>query len=123
MGRWLAEGGYDKIAERLFNELRCDRLLLEYDSPRAGDFAPLRFVPKDKIVVLGLITTKHGKLETADEIMRRIEEAARYLPVEQLALSPQCGFASSGRGNPLTEKQQWRKLELVSAVAEIVWKH
>ena len=123
MGRWLAEGGYDKIAERLFNELRCDRLLLEYDSPRAGDFAPLRFVPKDKIVVLGLITTKDGKLETADEIVRRIDEAARYLPVEQLALSPQCGFASSGRGNPLTEEQQWRKLELVSAVAETVWKH
>jgi 5-methyltetrahydropteroyltriglutamate--homocysteine methyltransferase len=123
MGRWLAEGGYDKIAERLFNELRCDRLLLEYDSPRAGDFAPLRFVPKNKIVVLGLITTKHGKLETADEIVRRIDEAARYLPVEQLVLSPQCGFASSGRGNPLTEDQQWRKLELVSAVAETVWKH
>ena len=123
MGRWLAEGGYDKIAERLFNELRCDRLLLEYDSPRAGDFAPLRFVPKDKVVVLGLITTKDGKLETADQIVRRIDEAARYLPVEQLALSPQCGFASSGRGNPLTEEQQWRKLELVSSVAETVWKH
>jgi 5-methyltetrahydropteroyltriglutamate--homocysteine methyltransferase len=123
MGRWLAEGGYDKIAEKLFNELRCDRFLLEYDSPRAGDFTPLRFVPKNKIVVLGLITTKHGKLETADDIVRRIDEAARYLSVEQLALSPQCGFASSGRGNPLTEDQQWRKLELVSAVAETVWKH
>ena len=123
MGRWLADGGYDKIAEKLFNELRCDRLLLEYDSPRAGDFAPLRFVPKNKIVVLGLITTKHGKLETADEIVRRVDEAARYLPVEQLALSPQCGFASSGRGNPLTEEEQWRKLELVSAVAETIWKH
>jgi 5-methyltetrahydropteroyltriglutamate--homocysteine methyltransferase len=123
MGRWLAEGGYDKIAEKLFNELRCDRFLLEYDSPRAGDFTPLRFVPKNKIVVLGLITTKHGKLETADDILRRIDEAARYLSVEQLALSPQCGFASSGRGNPLTEDQQWRKLELVSAVAETVWKH
>jgi 5-methyltetrahydropteroyltriglutamate--homocysteine methyltransferase len=123
MGRWLAEGGYDKIAEKLFNELSCDRLLLEYDSPRAGDFTPLRFVPKNKIVVLGLITTKHGKLETADDIVRRIDEAARYLSVEQLALSPQCGFASSGRGNPLTEDQQWRKLELVSAVAETVWKH
>ena len=123
MGRWLAEGGYDKIAERLFNELRCDRLLLEYDGPRAGDFAPLRYVPKNKIVVLGLITTKHGELETRDEILRRIDEAARYIPLEQLALSPQCGFASSGRGNPLTEEQQWRKLELVSAVAETVWKH
>jgi 5-methyltetrahydropteroyltriglutamate--homocysteine methyltransferase len=123
MGRWLADGGYDKIAEKLFNELRCDRLLLEYDSPRAGDFAPLRFVPKNKIVVLGLITTKHGELETADELVRRVDEAARYLPVEQLALSPQCGFASSGRGNPLTEEEQWRKLELASAVAETVWKH
>jgi methionine synthase II (cobalamin-independent) len=86
-------------------------------------FAPLRFVPKNKIVVLGLITTKHGQLETTDEIVRRVDEAARYLPVEQLALSPQCGFASSGRGNPLTEEEQWRKLELVSAVAETVWKH
>ena len=105
MGRWLADGGYDKIAEKLFNELRCDRLLLEYDSPRAGDFAPLRFVPKNKIVVLGLITTKHGELETADEIARRVDEAARYLLVEQLALSPQCGFASSGRENPLTEEE------------------
>ena len=103
--------------------MRALPLLLEYDSPRAGDFSPLRFVPKNKIVVLGLITTKHGKLETADEIVRRVNEAARYLPVEQLALSPQCGFASSGRGNPLTEEEQWRKLELVSAVAETVWKH
>jgi 5-methyltetrahydropteroyltriglutamate--homocysteine methyltransferase len=123
MGRWLADGGYDKIAEKLFNELRCDRLLLQYDSPQAGDFAPLRFVPKNKIVVLGLITTKHGELETADELVRRVDETARYLPVEQLALSPQCGFASSGRGNPLTEEEQWRKLELASAVAETVWKH
>ena len=123
MGRWLAEGGYDEIAERLFNELRCDRLLLEYDSPRAGDFRPLRFVPKSKIAVLGLITTKHGELESRDELVRRIEDAARYLPLDQLALSPQCGFASSGRGNPLTEEQQWRKLELVSEVARRVWKH
>jgi 5-methyltetrahydropteroyltriglutamate--homocysteine methyltransferase len=76
-----------------------------------------------KIVVLGLITTKHGKLETVDEIVRRVDEAARYLPVEQLALSPQCGFGCSGRGNPLTEEEQWRKLELVSSVAETVWKH
>jgi 5-methyltetrahydropteroyltriglutamate--homocysteine methyltransferase len=122
MGRWLADGGYDKIAEQLFSELRCDRLLLEYDSPRAGDFAPLRYVPKNKVAVLGLVTTKHGELEAKDEIVRRIDEAARYLPLEQLALSPQCGFASSGRGNPLTEEQQWRKLELVSTVAEAVWK-
>jgi methionine synthase II (cobalamin-independent) len=123
MGRWLAEGGYDQIAERLFNELRCDRLLLEYDSPRAGDFTPLRFVPKSKVAVLGLITTKHGELESRDELIRRIDEAARCLPLDQLALSPQCGFASSGRGNPLTEEQQWRKLELISEVARKVWKH
>jgi 5-methyltetrahydropteroyltriglutamate--homocysteine methyltransferase len=121
MGRWLAEGGYEPIAEKLFNELRCDRLLLEYDSSRAGDFAPLRHVPKGKVVVLGLITTKHGDLESQDEIMRQIDKAAQYVPLEQLALSPQCGFASSGRGNPLTEEQQWRKLELVAVVARKAW--
>jgi 5-methyltetrahydropteroyltriglutamate--homocysteine methyltransferase len=121
MGRWLAEGGYEPIAEKLFNELRCDRLLLEYDSSRAGDFAPLRHVPKAKVVVLGLITTKHGDLESQDEIMRQIDKAAQYVPLEQLALSPQCGFASSGRGNPLTEEQQWRKLELVAVVARKAW--
>jgi len=92
MGRWLAEGGYEPIAEKLFNELRCDRLLLEYDSPRAGDFAPLRHVPKGKIVVLGLVTTKHGDLESRDEIMRQIDKAAHYLPLEQLALSPQAAL-------------------------------
>jgi 5-methyltetrahydropteroyltriglutamate--homocysteine methyltransferase len=123
MGRWLAEGGYEPIAEKLFNELRCDRLLLEYDSGRAGDFTPLRHVPKGKIVVLGLVTTKHGNLESRGDLMRQIDDAASYVPLEQLALSPQCGFASSGRGNPLTEEQQWRKLELVAAVAETVWKH
>jgi 5-methyltetrahydropteroyltriglutamate--homocysteine methyltransferase len=121
IGRWLAEGAYDDIAERLFNKLKCDRFLLEYDSPRAGDFAPLRYVPKSKIVVLGLITTKTGELETRDDILRRIDEAAKYLPLEQLALSPQCGFASSGRGNPLTIEQQWSKLKLVSSIAEEVW--
>jgi 5-methyltetrahydropteroyltriglutamate--homocysteine methyltransferase len=121
MGRWLAEGSYEPIAEKLFNELHCDRLLLEYDSPRAGDFAPLRHVPKKKVAVLGLITTKHGALESRDDIMRKIDAAAHYLPLEQLALSPQCGFASSGRGNPLTQEQQWRKLELVAAVAQQVW--
>jgi 5-methyltetrahydropteroyltriglutamate--homocysteine methyltransferase len=119
-GRWLAEGGYEPIAEKLFNELRCDRLLLEYDSRRAGDFAPLRHVPKDKIVVLGLVTTKHGALESRDDIIRQIDKAAHYLPLEQLALSPQCGFASSGRGNPVTEEQQWRKLELVAGIAQTV---
>jgi 5-methyltetrahydropteroyltriglutamate--homocysteine methyltransferase len=121
MGRWLAEGGYDEIAEKLFCDLRCDRLLLEYDSPRAGGFAPLRFVPADKIVVLGLVTTKSGVLEARDELLRRIEEAAKVVPIERLALSPQCGFASSGEGNPLSEEQQWAKLELVGEVADAVW--
>jgi methionine synthase II (cobalamin-independent) len=121
MGRWLAEGAYDPIAEKLFTELRCDRLLLEYDSPRAGGFEPLRFVPDEKTVVLGLITTKSGALESRDQILRRIDEASRYVPIERLALSPQCGFASSGRGNPLTEDEQWRKLELVASIAREVW--
>jgi 5-methyltetrahydropteroyltriglutamate--homocysteine methyltransferase len=121
MGRWLAEGGYDALAERLFNGLRCDRLLLEYDSPRAGTFEPLRFVPNDKVVVLGLVTNKRGELESRDELLRRIEEASAYVPVERLALSPQCGFASSGRGSPITEDQQWAKLELVASVAQEVW--
>jgi methionine synthase II (cobalamin-independent) len=121
MGRWLAEGGYGPIAEKLFTELRCDRLLLEYDSPRAGGFDPLRFVPSDKVVVLGLITTKIGALERRDDVLRRIDEASRHVPIDRLALSPQCGFASSGRGNPLTEDEQWRKLELVVSVARDVW--
>jgi 5-methyltetrahydropteroyltriglutamate--homocysteine methyltransferase len=121
MGRWFAEGGYDAIAERLFRGLRCDRLLLEFDSPRAGGFAPLRFVPADKVAVLGLITTKTGELESRDELLRRIDEASRILPLEQLALSPQCGFASTPAGNPLTPQQQWRKLELVGSLAREVW--
>jgi 5-methyltetrahydropteroyltriglutamate--homocysteine methyltransferase len=121
MGRWLAEGGYDAIAEKLFTQLRCDRLLLEYDSPRAGGFEPLRFVAGDKFVVLGLLTTKNGRLESRGDLLRRIEEASAHVPVERLALSPQCGFASSGRGNPLTEEEQWRKLELVGSVADEVW--
>lgn len=121
MGRWVAEGGYDAIAEQLFQGLRCDRFLLEYDSERAGTFTPLRFVPKRKIAVLGLVTTKSGALESADDLHRRIDAAAIYLPLEQLALSPQCGFASSGRGNPLSEDEQWRKLELVTTVAARVW--
>ena len=121
VGRWLAEGGYDAMAERLFAELRCDRLLLEYDDARSGTFAPLRFVPEDKVVVLGLVTTKRGRLESRDEVLRRIEEASRYVPLERLALSPQCGFASSGRSNPISEDEQWRKLELVVDVADEVW--
>jgi len=110
MGRWLAEGGYEPLAERLFTELRCQRLLLEYDSERAGGFEPLRFVPENKIVVLGLISSKTGLLESRDDVLARIDEASKYVPVERLALSPQCGFASSGKGNPFTEDDQWRKL-------------
>ena len=112
---------YDAIAERLFNSLRHDRLLLEYDTERAGTFAPLRFVPKNKIVVLGLVSSKVPQLESADELKRRIDEASRYLPVDQLALSPQCGFSSNIVGNLLSEDDQWRKLELIQQVAADVW--
>src|SRR5690606_4965307 len=118
VGRWLAEGGYDAMAEKLFGELRCDRLLLEYDDARSGGFEPLRFVPADRAVGLGLVSTKRAELESRDEILRRIEEAAQFVDVDRLALSPQCGFASSGKGNPISEDEQWRKLELVASVAD-----
>ena len=118
---WHREGGYDAIAERLFNTLKHDRFLLEYDTERAGGFAPLRFVPKGKMVVLGLVSTKVPVLENADELKRRIDEAARYLPLEQLALSPQCGFSSNIVGNLLTEDDQWRKFDLIRQVARDVW--
>jgi len=118
---WHREGSYDAIAERLFGGLRFDRLLLEYDSARAGGFEPLRFVPKGVTVVLGLITTKTGAIETTAELIRRIKQAARFLPLEQLALSPQCGFASGIAGNLLTEDEQWRKLEVMMDVAQQVW--
>ncbi len=121
MGLWLAEGGYGPVAERLFTGLHCDRLLLEYDSSRSGGFAPLRFVPARKVVVLGLITTKTGLLEERDDLLRRIDQASRIVPLERLALSPQCGFASSVAGNPLTRDDQWRKLELVASLAREVW--
>jgi 5-methyltetrahydropteroyltriglutamate--homocysteine methyltransferase len=119
--QWYAEGGYDPIAEKLFHELQVDAFLLEYDSQRAGTFEPLRFVPRGKTVVLGVVSTKLPELEAADQLLRRIEEASKYLPVEQLALSPQCGFASNEQGNLLTEEQQWRKLELVVQTARKVW--
>lgn len=118
---WHREGAYDAIAERLFNALHHQRLLLEYDTERAGGFEPLRFVPKGKIVVLGLITTKIGRVETVDELKRRVEEAARYVPIEQLALSPQCGFASSIAGNLLGEDEQWRKLDVMLETAAQIW--
>jgi len=118
---WHREGHYDAIADQLFNGLKHQRLLLEYDTERAGSFEPLRFVPKGKIAVLGLITTKVARVETVDELCRRIDEAARYLPLEQLAISPQCGFASSLRGNLLTEDEQFRKLDLMLETAAKVW--
>ena len=118
---WHREGHYDAIAEKLFNGLDHQRLLLEYDTERAGTFEALRFVPKGKLVVLGLITTKVGRVETVDELRRRIDEAARYLPLEQLAISPQCGFASSIRGNLLTEEEQFRKLDVMLETAAKVW--
>ena len=118
---WHREGSYDAIAERLFNALKHQRFLLEYDTERAGGFEPLRFVPKDKIVVLGLVSTKVPALESPDELKRRIDEAARYLPLEQLALSPQCGFSSNIVGNLLSEDDQWRKFDLIRQVAADVW--
>jgi methionine synthase II (cobalamin-independent) len=118
---WLAQGGYEPVADVLFNMVEVDRYLLEYDTDRAGDFKPLRYLPKGKIVVLGLVTSKRGALENADELARRIDEAARHAPLEQLALSPQCGFASAGRGNRLTDEQQWAKLRLIVEVARRVW--
>ena len=120
-GHWYAEGGYDSIAERLFNELAVDRFLLEYDDARSGTFEPLRFIPKDKTVVLGLISSKHPELERKEDLIRRIEEAAKIISLEQLALSPQCGFASTMEGNLLTEEDQWAKLQLVVDVARQVW--
>lgn len=118
---WHREGRYDPIAERLFGSLRFDRLLLEYDTERAGGFEPLRYVPKGVIVVLGLITTKTGRVETVDELKRRIDDAARFIPLEQLALSPQCGFASGIAGNLLTEDEQWAKIDVMLETARQVW--
>jgi 5-methyltetrahydropteroyltriglutamate--homocysteine methyltransferase len=120
-GHWMAEGGYDPIAERVFNEIGVDAFFLEYDSPRAGGFEPLRFMPRDKVVVLGLVSTKTSELEPADLLKKRIEEAARYVPLENLCLSPQCGFSSNYLGNPVTIDDERRKLERVVQVAEAVW--
>ncbi len=120
-GKWLGEGGYEAVAEEVFSRLDADALFLEYDSPRAGGFAPLAQVPGEKRVVLGLVSTKTPVLETADELMRRVEEASRFVAPERLALSPQCGFASTEAGNPLTPDDQWRKLELVVQTAARIW--
>jgi len=119
--RWYTEGGYDLIAEKLFHRLDVDTFLLEYDTDRSGGFEPLRLVPRNKNVVLGLVTTKEPRLESQDELRRRIDEAARYIPLENLALSPQCGFASVAAGNLISQDDQWRKLELVVDTARKVW--
>jgi 5-methyltetrahydropteroyltriglutamate--homocysteine methyltransferase len=118
---WSVEGGYDPIAEQLFNDLKVQRLFLEYDTPRAGNFAPLRFVPPDKSVVLGLITTKTPEVETPDLLLARVGEAAEYVPLDRLALSPQCGFASTLAGNLITPEVQRAKLETLGRVAREVW--
>ena len=120
-GAWVAEGGYDPVAELLFNEINVNGYFLEYDSDRAGGFAPLRFLPKGKIAVLGLVTTKNSNLETKDEIRRRIDEAAKYVDIEQLALSPQCGFSSGIGGEAMSVEREFEKLKLVIDVAREVW--
>jgi 5-methyltetrahydropteroyltriglutamate--homocysteine methyltransferase len=118
---WAAEGGYEPVAEALLAEMKVDAYFLEYDDERSGDFRPLRFLPKDKIVVLGLVTTKFGKLESKDELKRRIDEAAKYVPLEQLCLSPQCGFSSTVEGNDIAVEAQRAKLQLVVETAREVW--
>lgn len=118
---WYAEGGYDAIAEKLFGELRVDRFLLEYDDERSGGFEPLRLVPRGKLVVLGLVSSKLAEVESADDLRRRIDQASKFVPLEELALSPQCGFASTMEGNLVSEDIQWAKLKLVADTARAVW--
>jgi 5-methyltetrahydropteroyltriglutamate--homocysteine methyltransferase len=124
LSRGHAEGGYEPVAEAMFNELKVDGFFLEYDDARSGDFAPLRFVPKgDLRIVLGVITSKFGELEPKDQIKRRIDEAAKYMPLEQMCLSAQCGFASHTGGNLLSEEQQWAKLRHIVEIAAEIWPH
>lgn len=118
---WVAEGSYEPVAEILFNEMNVDAFFLEYDDERSGDFAPLRFMPDDKLVVLGLVTTKVPELEPADSLKQRVDEAARYVGIENLCLSPQCGFSSTVHGNQISQDDQWSKLELVVNTAEQIW--
>jgi 5-methyltetrahydropteroyltriglutamate--homocysteine methyltransferase len=117
----VAEGGYDFVAEALFNDLDVDGFFMEWDDARSGGFEPLRFVPKGKVVVLGLVTTKRGDLEAKDDLKRRIEEASRHVDIDQLCLSPQCGFSSTVEGNALTYDDQVAKLRLVVETADEVW--
>ena len=118
---WYAEGGYDAVAEKLFGSLNVDRFLLEYDDARSGTFEPLRFIPRSKIAVLGLISSKRAELESGAQIVARVREASKYLPLENLTLSPQCGFASVMQGNLLSEEQQWAKMKLVADTAREIW--
>jgi len=118
---WAAEGGYEPVAEVLFNELAVDGYFLEYDDARSGDFAPLRYVPKGKTVVLGLVSTKIGQLESKDALKRRIDEAAKFAPIEQMCVSPQCGFSSTVHGNEIAVESQASKLRLVVETAREVW--
>ncbi|HUL86762.1 MAG TPA: 5-methyltetrahydropteroyltriglutamate--homocysteine S-methyltransferase [Pseudolabrys sp.] len=118
---FVASGGYEPVAETLFNTINVNGYFMEYDSDRAGSFEPLRFVPKGKTIALGLVTSKSGRLESKDEIKRRINEAAKYVPLEQLCISPQCGFASTEEGNILAEDEQWAKLRMIVEIAEEVW--
>jgi 5-methyltetrahydropteroyltriglutamate--homocysteine methyltransferase len=118
---WVAEGGYDFVAEALFNDLQVDGFFMEWDDARSGGFEPLRFVPRGKVVVLGLVTTKRGELEDREMLLRRIEEASQFVDVDQLCLSPQCGFSSTLEGNALTREQQADKLRLIVDVANEVW--
>ncbi len=121
MSAWVASGGYEPVAEAIFGGIDVDAFFLEFDSDRAGGFEPLRFVPKNKKIVLGLVTTKTPELESKDALKRRIDEAAKYVPIENLCLSPQCGFSSTHHGNKITPEVQWKKLALVVEVAREVW--
>jgi 5-methyltetrahydropteroyltriglutamate--homocysteine methyltransferase len=118
---WFAEGGYEPVAEVLFNELNVDAYFLEYDDERSGDFSPLRFVPDNKTVVLGVVTSKKADLEDKNFVIKRIKEAARYMPLENMCLSPQCGLSSTVHGNELSQASQWAKLEMIVNVAREVW--
>jgi 5-methyltetrahydropteroyltriglutamate--homocysteine methyltransferase len=118
---WVSSGGYDYVAEALFNELNVDGFFLEYDDARSGGFEPLRFVPKGKVVVLGLVTTKRPTLESAEDLKRRIDQASKFVPLQQLRLSPQCGFSSTVEGNQLSIDDQWGKLRLVVETAREIW--
>jgi 5-methyltetrahydropteroyltriglutamate--homocysteine methyltransferase len=118
---YVASGGYEPVADVLFNAVNVHGYFMEYDSERAGSFEPLRLLPKDKTVVLGLVTSKSGRLESKDAVKRRIDEAAKFVDLDRLCLSPQCGFASTEEGNILAEEEQWAKLKMVVEIAEEVW--